>query len=85
MESSDQTSFPIDSQTRLRSIIDPEILVGLAMVPMLMGMVGVRAIADGLQELGSLSEEIFRGDRLPVLDVSNSQTPEVSLRQTQNN
>jgi hypothetical protein len=85
MESSDQTSFPIDSQTRLRSITDPEILVGLAMVPMLMGMVGVRAIADGLQELGALSEEIFRGDRLPVLDVSNSQTPEVSLRQTQNN
>lgn len=85
MESSDQTSFPIESQTRLNSLIDPEILVGLAVVPILMGMVGVRAIVDGLQELGSLSEEIFRGDRLPVLDVSNSQPPEGSLRQTQNN
>ncbi len=77
MESSDQKSFPIDSQTRLTSIIDPEILVGLAVVPVLIGMVGVRAIVDGLQELGSLSEEIFRGDRLPVLDVSNSQPPKV--------
>ncbi|MCY7275413.1 MAG: hypothetical protein LH702_17165 [Phormidesmis sp. CAN_BIN44] len=76
MESSDQKSFPIESQTRLNSLIDPEILVGLAVVPVLMGMVGVRAIANGLQELGSLSEEIFRGDRLPVLDVSTSQTPE---------
>ncbi len=76
MESSDQKSFPIDSQTRLNSIIDPEILVGLAVVPVLMGMVGVRAIADGLQELGALSEEIFSGDRLPVLDVSTSQTRE---------
>lgn len=76
MESSDQKSFPIESQTRLNSLIDPEILVGLAVVPVLVGMVGVRAIADGLQELGSLSEEIFRGDRLPVLDVSTSQTPE---------
>lgn len=85
MESSDPKSFPIDSQTRLRSIIDPEILVGLAVVPVLVSMVGVRAIVDGLQKLGSLSEEIFRGDQLPVLDFSTSQTPEVSLRQTQNN
>ncbi len=76
MESSDPKSSPIDSQTRLNSVFDPEILVGLAVVPVLVGMVGVRAIVDGLQELGSLSEEIFRGDRLPILDFSTSQTPE---------
>lgn len=74
MESSDPKSS--DPQTRLSSMIDPEILVGLAVVPVLVGMVGVRAIADGLRDLGSLSEEIFRGDRLPILDVSNSQLPE---------
>lgn len=36
-------------------------------VPMLLGLVGGQAIADGLQSLGQASEEIFRGDRLPVL------------------
>jgi len=32
-----------------------------------LGLVGGKAIADGLQSLGEASEEIFRGDRLPVL------------------
>lgn len=76
MESSDSKSSSIDSLPVLSPLIDPEILVGLAVVPVLVGMIGVRAIADGLQELGSLSEEIFRGDRLPVLDISNSQNSE---------
>ncbi len=74
MESSDSKSSSIESQPRLSPLIDPEILVGLAVVPVLIGIVGVRAIADGLQQLGALSEEIFRGDRLPVLDFS-SQIP----------
>ncbi len=76
MESSDPKSTPIAAQARLSPMIDSEILVGLAVVPMLASMVGIRAIADGLQELGALSEEIFRGDRLPVLDFLDSQTAE---------
>ena len=33
-----------------------------------LGLVGGKAIAIGLQSLGEASEEIFRGDRLPVLN-----------------
>ncbi|MEL6383240.1 MAG: hypothetical protein AAFQ89_12475 [Cyanobacteria bacterium J06626_18] len=35
--------------------------------PFLLGLIGARAIADGLTELGLISEEVFRGERLPIL------------------
>ncbi|MEM9003949.1 MAG: hypothetical protein AAGE59_10530 [Cyanobacteria bacterium P01_F01_bin.86] len=35
--------------------------------PFLLGLVGVRAIAAGLTQLGLASEEVFRGERLPIL------------------
>ncbi len=66
MESSNQISTIEPSGFGL----DPEILIGLAVLPVLAGMVGVRALAEGLRDLGSLSEEIFRGDRLPILEFS---------------
>ncbi|KOR33919.1 hypothetical protein AM228_27055 [Planktothricoides sp. SR001] len=47
--------------------IASESLIACITVPMLLGLVGGKAIADGLQSLGQASEEIFRGDRLPVL------------------
>jgi len=56
--------------------LDSEILVGLVTVPVLAGMLGVRALAKGLRDLGSLSEEIFRGDRLPILEFSEPSTAE---------
>lgn len=53
--------------------VNPEILLGLATLPVLAGLVGIHAISQSIQELGVLSEEIFRGDRLPVLDWSDTQ------------
>jgi hypothetical protein len=47
-----------------------EILVSLGTVPLLVGILGARAIAATLLELGEASEEIFRGDRLPILRVT---------------
>ena len=64
----------MESDPLFKFSLDAKILVGLATVPVLAGMVGVRALAEGLRELGSLSEEIFRGDRLPVLEFSNLPT-----------
>lgn len=60
-----------NEQSLLALNINPEILLAFATLPVLAGLVGVNAIAQSVQELGVLSEEIFRGDRLPVLDLSN--------------
>jgi hypothetical protein len=47
--------------------ISSTLLVGVATVPVLAGIVVGKALAQVAQELGSLSEELFRGDRLPLL------------------
>jgi hypothetical protein len=44
--------------------------VGLGTAPILVGLLGARAIAAAMQELGAASEEIFRGDRLPILKIT---------------
>ncbi|MBD2022225.1 hypothetical protein H6F43_18760 [Leptolyngbya sp. FACHB-36] len=46
-----------------------EVLLSFATVPLLIGLVAGKAIADAVQEIGLLSEEVFRGDRLPTLNV----------------
>ncbi|NJR50811.1 MAG: hypothetical protein HC780_15830 [Leptolyngbyaceae cyanobacterium CSU_1_3] len=55
--------------------LNPEILLGMATLPVLVGLVGIQAIAQTVHELGVLSEELFRGDRLPVLDLSEPSDP----------
>ncbi|MBW4516243.1 MAG: hypothetical protein KME11_13595 [Timaviella obliquedivisa GSE-PSE-MK23-08B] len=44
--------------------------VGLGTTPILLGLLGARAIATAIQELGVASEEVFRGDRLPILKIT---------------
>jgi hypothetical protein len=39
-------------------------------------MLAGQAMAKSLQELGTISEEIFRGDRLPVLEFPSSEQSE---------
>lgn len=63
-----------DSETRVnpselldRLNISSDPTIACMTVPMVLGLVGGKAIADALQSLGEASEEIFRGDRLPVL------------------
>lgn len=48
--------------------IPTELLLSFATAPLLAGLAGGRAIASLMQNLGQASEELFRGDRLPVLD-----------------
>jgi hypothetical protein len=49
-----------------------EILLSLSTVPLLLLLVSSRALAALIQEMGQTSEEVFRGDRLPVLKISAS-------------
>ena len=52
----------------------PELMLSLATGPLLLTVLGARAMTQLVQEVGQMSEEVFRGDRLPILDVSISQT-----------
>jgi hypothetical protein len=61
---------------RERWLTAPEILLSLTTAPFLFGMVAVKSLARRLEEIGQASEEVFRGDRLPVLHVPESQGEE---------
>ncbi|WAL62275.1 hypothetical protein [Thermocoleostomius sinensis] len=49
------------------------ILLSLSTAPLLLILISSRTIAHWLQEMGQTSEEIFRGDRLPILKISPRQ------------
>jgi hypothetical protein len=51
------------------AVVSPSLLVSLAATPWLVTIATLRATSTALEQLGLLSEEIFRGDRLPVLHV----------------
>lgn len=50
------------------SKLSTEILIGLATAPLLAALLGSKALAEAAQRIGQASEELFRGDRLPVLN-----------------
>ncbi len=52
-----------------------ELLISLATAPLLIGLVGGKALAEVSQEIGKFAEEVFRGDRLPLLNLSNPPSP----------
>jgi hypothetical protein len=52
------------------------ILLGLATAPLLVALVGGRAVARFMMDLSRASEEVFRGDRLPILDPPPGQSEE---------
>jgi hypothetical protein len=51
------------------SAIAPSLLVSLAAAPCVLAIVALRATSEMLERVGQTSEEIFRGDRLPVIHV----------------
>lgn len=54
-------------------------LLSLATPPLLLGIIGGKLAAEVLLSLGQSSEELFRGDRLPMLHVpSSSETSSAS-------
>jgi hypothetical protein len=59
---STSSSSPQSFQT-----IVPSLVVSLAATPCLLAIVAAAATQELLARVGSASEEVFRGDRLPVL------------------
>lgn len=51
-----------------RAKVPTPLLLSLGTIPVLAVLIGGKAILQAMRELGEASEEIFRGDRLPVLD-----------------
>ena len=54
-------------------VVSPSLLVSLAATPWLIAIVTLKAASGLLEQLGLASEEIFRGDRLPVLHLPISE------------
>ncbi len=48
-------------------VVSPSLLVSLAATPWLIAIVTLNTASGLLEQLGLASEEIFRGDRLPIL------------------
>ncbi len=46
-----------------------ELLIGLLVPPVLLGIFTARALADGLTQAGLVSEQWFAGERLPTLSM----------------
>jgi hypothetical protein len=46
-----------------------EMLIGLLVPPVLLGIFAARALADGLAQAGLASEQWFAGERLPNLNM----------------
>lgn len=56
-----------------RVTIPTEIVLSLATGPLLLGILASKAALELLQGIGAASEEVFRGDRLPILDFPDTQ------------
>ncbi len=55
-----------------------DLALSAATVPLLLGLIGTKLVARTVIELGQASEELFRGDRLPLLNLANTSTPDQS-------
>ncbi|AFY75602.1 MAG: hypothetical protein IGR93_18865 [Hydrococcus sp. C42_A2020_068] len=55
-------------KTSRQSPLPASLWLSLATTPFLFGMLAFRSLTQSLIELGQASEEVFRGDRLPILN-----------------
>jgi hypothetical protein len=53
-------------EQRRASALLPNLLTGLATVPVLLGLLGMRAVGRLGHQLSQHSEELLRGDQLPL-------------------
>lgn len=54
-----------------------EVALSVLTVPILGGLVGARSLQQGLINFGEASEELFRGDRLPILHFQQQKEIEI--------
>ncbi len=69
---------PSESQTSQASPVKmpSDWLISLATAPVLLLLGGSKVLADAVLDLSQTSEELFRGDRLPVLHFPQKHNPE---------
>jgi hypothetical protein len=67
MTSPDRTSTQTDGMDVVFFSIPQEVLLQLSTGPMLLALLGAKSVASTLEAIGQASEEVFRGDRLPLL------------------
>ena len=48
---------------------NPTLWLSLATIPLLLFLLSTKALFDLMQQFGLASEELFRGDRLPVINL----------------
>lgn len=70
----------MSKQPHQQNQIPIEVVLGVITVPVLGGLVGARSLQQTLIELGKASEELFRGDRLPILQFE--QQKEIEIKQS---
>jgi hypothetical protein len=65
----------LDSQTSIHTQLKmpSDWLISLATTPVLLVLGGGKALVDTVLDLSQASEEVFRGDRLPVLKFPSEQ------------
>lgn len=51
-----------------RSKVPTTLLLSLGTIPVLAVLIGGKAFLQAMREVGEASEELFRGDRLPILE-----------------
>lgn len=66
-EPDSSTSQSSRSSSSRFKIVPVDLLISLVTPPLLLGILSSHAAALALHQLGQVSEELFRGDRLPVL------------------
>jgi len=64
--SKDSQQFPTVSR-QMNSFGASSVVISLITGPLLVTLMGARALAEALTQAGVASEELFRGDRLPNL------------------
>jgi hypothetical protein len=56
--------------SKIPTNLPAKLLLSLGTAPLLVGLIAGKALADVMREIGQTTEELFRGDRLPVLKIA---------------
>jgi hypothetical protein len=72
---SDDSIHTTQADRSIAALIPVQLLISIATVPTLAAIVGLQAGLKQIQNLANNSEEIFRGDRLPLLPFPEQSQP----------
>jgi hypothetical protein len=76
MQSSQSNSSTLQFLEHLELPGDPNLWISLMTGPLLLGILGTKALSEVMQQVGIASEELFRGDRLPLLNLPKTEGDE---------